>query len=74
MTTPATIEIEVPDRNEIVIAVPGMQGPTGPPGVDGNNNLFVQNADPVMTEPGLWVQTGLGDDGTGFTFWIEDGV
>lgn len=29
MTAPAQFDIEVPDRNEIVIVVPGPQGPTG---------------------------------------------
>ncbi len=24
--------------------------------------------------PFLWVQTGMGEDRTGFTFWIEDGL
>lgn len=36
--------------------------------------LFVQNETPEIPAgtSGLWVQTGLGD-GSGFTFWIEDG-
>jgi hypothetical protein len=38
----------------------------GPPGV------VVGDGDPQLGYPGLYVQTGLGD-GTGFTFWIEDG-
>jgi hypothetical protein len=36
-------------------------------------NLFVGPTN-NLTGPGIWVQTGLGADGTGFTFWIEDGV
>ena len=24
--------------------------------------------------PGVWIQTGLGADGTGWTLWIEDGT
>lgn len=35
--------------------------------------LYVQGSDPGMTYPGLWVQTGLGPDGSDYTFWIEDG-
>jgi hypothetical protein len=37
--------------------------------------LYVQNEQPVIpaATSGLWVQTGLGEDGSGFTFWIEDG-
>lgn len=38
--------------------------------------VHVQATQPEVT-PGvahLWVQTGLGDDGQGYTFWIEDGV
>lgn len=36
--------------------------------------LRVQPTDPVLTGPGLWIQTGLGSTGTGITFWIEDGT
>lgn len=36
--------------------------------------LFVSPALPTFTAPGLWIQTGLGADGSGFTFWIQDGV
>lgn len=53
----------MPSRIQVV----PVSGPQGP------QNLFVQNADPVMTEPGLWIQTGLGDSGDDFAFWIEDG-
>ena len=54
----------------------GVQGPQGIQGVQGEagpQNLFVQADDPVMTGPGLWIQTGLGD-GDEVTFWIEDGA
>jgi hypothetical protein len=68
MSTPGGFEIEVPDRNELIIKVPGIQGPAG------NTNVFVQPTDPIMTEPGLWIQTGLGTDGTGITLWVEDGA
>ena len=35
--------------------------------------VFVQPDQPVGNGPYLWVQTGLGDDGSGFTLWVEDG-
>ena len=34
--------------------------------------IYVQAEPPEFTSPGLWFQTGLGEDGTGFTLWIED--
>lgn len=39
-----------------------------------STNFVVSSANPGLTNPGLWVQTGLGSDGTGVTFWIEDGT
>lgn len=36
--------------------------------------IVVADDDPELTEPGIWVQTGLGADGSDFTFWIEDGT
>jgi hypothetical protein len=56
---------------------PGIQGIPGQDGIDGTigkDNLFISNT--VPTPPGipyLWIETGLGSDGSGFTFWIEDG-
>lgn len=38
----------------------------------GVQNLYVQDTDPGLTIPGMWVQTGL--PGDGMTFWVEDGV
>ena len=37
-------------------------------------NMFIQNSPPVVTEglPYLWVQTGI--DGGSMTFWVEDGL
>jgi hypothetical protein len=35
--------------------------------------LVISPDDPNFTEPGLWVQTNLGD-GTDFSIWIEDGI
>lgn len=37
-------------------------------------NLYVSELQPEFSGPGLWIQTGLGNDGSGFTFWIEDGL
>lgn len=37
-------------------------------------NFAVSATNPGLINPGLWVQTGLGADGTGITFWIEDGT
>lgn len=36
--------------------------------------VYVQDTDPGMTGPGIWIQTGLAPGGTGFTFWFEDGL
>jgi len=40
------------------------------------NNFIVavQNTDPGLTGPGIWIETGLAPGGTGFTFWFEDGL
>lgn len=37
--------------------------------------LYVQDTAPTFPigQGALWIQTGLGQDGTGFTFWVEDG-
>lgn len=50
---------------------PGPAGPAGPPGADGEDgpqNLFVQQAEPVMTEPGMWVE--LWPNGAVKTVWV----
>lgn len=36
--------------------------------------IYVQDTDPGMTGPGVWIQTGLAPGGAGFTFWFEDGL
>lgn len=54
----------------------GASGPQGAQGVQGDpgpTSIFVQPTDPEMTGVGIWIQTGLGD-GSGFTFWFEDGL
>lgn len=40
----------------------------------GPSNLYVQQTQPATTQSSLWIQTGLGDDGHDFTFWVEDGL
>jgi hypothetical protein len=36
--------------------------------------VFVQATNPGLTTAGIWVQTGIGTNGTGITLWIEDGT
>lgn len=38
-----------------------------------NTPLFIQSSNPGAAGPFMWVQTGLGSNGKGMTFWIEDG-
>ncbi len=50
-------------------------GKTGRQGVPGPQNLFVQNTAPVTDQASyLWIQTGLGDDGSDCTIFVEDGI
>jgi hypothetical protein len=52
--------------------IKGPQGETGGQGVQGDagpQNLFVQDTNPNMTSPGLWIDTSNGD----ISLWIEDG-
>lgn len=34
--------------------------------------IFISNEQPIGSEF-IWIQTGLGKDGSGFTIWFEDG-
>lgn len=56
-------------RVNISQGVEGAQGPAGP------QILFIQPEAPVVVPgtPYMWVQTGLGGDGQGFTVNFEDG-
>lgn len=49
----------------------GPPGPQGPPGAAGPQNLFVQQVDPGMTSPGLWIE--LDGSNNVKTFWVETG-
>lgn len=52
-----------------------VQWVTPEPGTgDGAREVFVQPDEPQVPGPFIWVQTGLGVDGSGFTIWFEDGV
>lgn len=67
VTVPSPLEVELTAHaTTIELTAVGPQGPSGP------QNLSVGETN-TLTGEGLWVQTGLGSDGTGFTFWIEDG-
>lgn len=35
--------------------------------------VVVSPTNPGLTAPGIWIQTGLGADGTDWTLWFEDG-
>lgn len=60
------IEIVQPtEPNYVEVTVPGIQGPSAL-AVGATNTL-------TPGTPGLWIQTGLGSDGTDFTLWIQDG-
>lgn len=37
-------------------------------------NLWVGAVQPEFSAPGIWVETGLGDNTEDFTIWIEDGT
>lgn len=39
----------------------------------GPHNLYVQDTNPGLTIPGVWVQTGLGT-GHDISIWVEDGI
>ena len=50
------------------------QGATGSQDSAKKAPTYVGSEPPAAAGPYLWVQTGLGADGGGFTFWIEDGT
>jgi len=54
----------------------GDKGDPGEPGADGTGTtqVYVQTTDPALSEPGIWIETGLAPGGTGFSVWFEDGL
>lgn len=73
MTSPSTTRTVVvePSPETVLLAVPGPQGARGP---EGPRSTYVQPTAPVAPPATyLWLQTGLGADGSGFTLWFEDG-
>lgn len=64
LVDPPVVQIDTPVAPEISVAVAGIQGP---------GNLHIGPTNELSAGSGIWVQTGLGADGTDFTFWIEDG-
>lgn len=53
--------------NVISLGAPNIE----PPHVEGN--VVSSPTDPGLTEPGFWIQTGLGPGGLNKTLWYEDG-
>ena len=52
--------------------VQGVQGLQGETGLPAHQNVYIGTTTPDFGgETGIWIQTGLPDDG--ITFWIEDG-
>jgi hypothetical protein len=74
---PDYIIVDVVDDEPITVIELVEKGDKGDPGTGGGGgggNLVVSATDPGLTEPGLWIQTGLGAGGTDMTFWVEDGT
>ena len=42
-------------------------------GISSTLPVYIQSNNPKSSNPHLWIQTGLGANGSGVTFWIEDG-
>lgn len=73
--------LEVANKRETVVLEPQVQvvevvarGPQGPPGGGGgggSGNVFIQQENPNMTEPGMWWETDAA--GELVTLWIEIG-
>lgn len=62
-------DVSVGERTNGVVTVDvGHVGDPGDTGAPGPQNLFVQQAEPVMAEPGMWVE--LNPDGTPKTVWV----
>lgn len=71
------VKVRVDDQNFIEIT--GIQ--LADPSVMGNGTgigtgsiaptIYIQDAEPAANTPGLWVQTGLGNDGNDFSIWVK---
>lgn len=71
---PAVVQPVVDSPPEIIeLVTAGPEGVPGLPGPAGPANLVVGPIN-TLTEPGIWVQTGLGLTGNDWTLWIEDGT
>ena len=67
-----TNKIKIGDGINRWASLPYMtQGTPGAKGDSGTPYVFVQPTQPSYTDPYLWWQTGLGDDGSGFTLWVN---
>ena len=73
----STLEI-VESGTTSIVEVPastGPVGPRGPKGLDGKDGYMACHVQPdepnFYGEQALWVQTGLGPDGTKVTFWVN---
>lgn len=53
--------------DDSIVDLSGSGSMTGQP-------IFISNTAPSTTGKYLWIQTGLGDTSSDFTFWIEDGT
>jgi len=75
LTLSGAVEIVavIEDLHPVEVVFVAEQGLSGSGGTGGGGNLVVSATDPGLTEPGLWIQTGLGD-GSDMTFWVEDGT
>lgn len=59
--------------------IQGLKGDKGDQGEKGDTGPMAVAIQPTAPDfgpgqPGLWIQTGAGPAGNGFTFWIEDGL
>jgi hypothetical protein len=70
LNTPPECKVELSQDGDTSVSLSMVPFIPAPP-----TQLYVQHTQPTIpvATSGLWVQTGLGTNGTGFTFWIEDG-
>lgn len=77
MTTNRRLKVTTPTGFELLEVLPNgtvvsVNDSTQLEATEGLGDLYVQETDPGMTDPGMWVE--LNPDGTPHTVWIEDGV